>query len=109
MVADEYLSLVREADHPIANTDETWQRAAVLLQVLRSQVADDSTALDHAEAMLSMLNHSERDHGPRMDYHRAMFADAVWNDVDVVPKSARSQAAFERNLRHARHPHFWHC
>jgi hypothetical protein len=108
MVADEYLSLVRQAEHPIANADETSRRATVLLQVLRSQVADDSTALHHAEAMLSMLNHSERDHGPRMDYHRAMFADAVWNDVDPVPKSPMSKAAFKQSLSHARHPHIWH-
>jgi hypothetical protein len=109
MVADEYLSLVRQAEHPIASADETCQRAAVLLQVLRSQVADDSTALHHAEAMLAMLNHSERDHGPRMDYHRAMFADAVWNDVDPLPSSPRpTPAALRRNLGQARHPHFWH-
>lgn len=103
-VADEYLSLVRQAEHPIANADETLQRAAVLLQVLRSQMADDSMALHHAEAMLSMLNHSDRDHGPRMDYHRAMFADAVWNDVDPVPKSPMAKAAFKRSLSHGRHP-----
>jgi hypothetical protein len=108
MVADEYLSLVRQAEHPIANADENRQRAGVLLKVLRSQVADDSTALHHAEAMLSMLEHSQHDHGPRMDYHRAMFTDAVWNDVDPPPKSARPAATHRQRLSHARHPHFWH-
>lgn len=116
-VADEFLALVRQAEVTSESGDgefeQTRCRAAVMLELLRTQLADDSMALHHAEAMLATLARSAEDQrakGQRMDYYRSMFADAIWRNVDPAPERPRAmhRAGVRQKLHHVRHPHFWH-
>jgi hypothetical protein len=80
-VADEFLSVTRQAEH----SEKSRQPAGILLAVLRTQLAADSPALRHAEAIISTLDiprDEAREYGLRMDFHRTMFAGAIWDNVD---------------------------
>jgi hypothetical protein len=123
-LADEYLALSRQAERSLSAwpTDGSAvpdpheaaafrQRTAALLEVLRSQLTDDSRALHHAEAIFSMLTSpaDDREQGPRMDFHRSRFAATVWEDVDrVAERRGEAQRAPSRRLRRARSLHLWH-
>jgi hypothetical protein len=116
-VADEFLALARQAEVTTESgegeLEQTRRRAAVMLELLRTELAADSMALHHAEAMLTTLTNSaadQRETGPRIDYHRSMFADAIWRNIDPAPKRLRvmHRSAVRQKLHHVTHSHFWH-
>ncbi|MDX6548077.1 MAG: hypothetical protein QOG33_1627 [Gaiellales bacterium] len=82
-VADEFLAVARQAEH----SERYRERAGLLLDVLRTQLAAESPALHHADAIISTLaipRDEALEYGPRMDFHRTMFAGAIWDNVDRV-------------------------
>ncbi len=123
-LADEFLALTRQAERAGAAqpTDASLtvaadqvvscqRRAEVVLEVLRSQLTDDSEALYHGEAMISMLVAvcETREPAMRMDYHRSMFAGAIWADVDrLVERAATTHRAAGGRLRRVRNVHLRH-
>ena len=122
-LADEFLALTRQAERAgvaeptsasvTVTADQVASRqrqAKVLLEVLRSQLTDDSEAVHHAEAMISMLVPVGGTREPAlMDFHRSMFAGAIWEDVDrVVERPTRRHQTSGRRLRRARNVHLWH-
>jgi hypothetical protein len=120
-LADEFLALSRQTERALSARPSDGgtiphpdqgaafqQRTAALLEVLRSQLTDDSRALHHAEAIFSILTSpdTDREPGPRMDFHRSRFAATVWEDVDrAAERRGEAQRAPSRRLRRARSLH----
>jgi hypothetical protein len=103
-VADEFLAVARQAEQ-----SESYRRlAGLLLDVLRTQLAAESPALHHADAIISTLaipRDEALEYGPRMDFHRTMFAGAIWDNVDrVTVRRSVTRTADAPRVRRATRP-----
>jgi hypothetical protein len=134
-VADEFLMVSRQAERSASSgvqdrsgesesraTAEEFakyhKQAAILFELLRAYLAEDSPSLRHAEAILvditglggSGFDHRMVEHRSSLVFHRTMFASVIWEDADyaTLKRSATPAPAVVRQPHNAGHRRLRH-
>jgi hypothetical protein len=134
-LADEFLMVSRQAERsasalrdpsvasePSASGEEFakyHKQAAILFELLRAYLAEDSSSLRHAEAIVvdltglggrSGFDHRMVGHRSSLAFHRTMLASVIWEDVDhaTLKRAATPAPAVVRRPHHAGHRQLRH-